>query len=263
VYEADARGSEIQIGDANAPDRLDVSARLLSVDQQQGQAVVRLSFTPRGSVATGSGALASPLKLSVNSANGSQDRTFDKGKVMTPADVTLDLTDGSLTDYPFDRYRAELLLGATTTSSSSAEPQVVPVVVDFVGSVHGLNVDESQLDSQSAGGVTPVGIEIARSSTTIAVATFVMILLLAMALSVLLVTLSVTLWGHKLEPPIIGLLGALLFGFIAFRNAVPGTPPVGALSDYLSFFWAEAIVAACLFVLVAAYLRRMLRAAAA
>jgi hypothetical protein len=55
----------------------------------------------------------------------------------------------------------------------------------------------------------------------------------------------------------VGLAGALLFGFVAFRNAMPGTPPIGTLGDFRSFFWAEGLVAACLFVLVVIYLRRL------
>jgi hypothetical protein len=31
-------------------------------------------------------------------------------------------------------------------------------------------------------------------------------------------------------------MGAMLFAFVAFRNAAPGAPPFGALMDYLSFF---------------------------
>jgi len=38
---------------------------------------------------------------------------------------------------------------------------------------------------------------------------------------------------------------------------MPGTPPIGTLADFLSFFWAECLVAACLFVLVVIYLRRL------
>jgi Domain of unknown function (DUF4436) len=255
--ESEARFSEIQVGDASAPDRLDVSARLLSVDQQQDQAVVRLSFDPKGSVANADGGLATPLTLYVNSANANQQRVFDERKVMSSTDVTLDLYDGSITDYPFDRFSTELHVAATTPASSG--PEVVPVTLYFAGALHGLRVDASEQRSDETGGLVSVGLTISRSLTAIVVASFVMGLLLAMGLSVLMVTLAVLLWGRKLEPPIIALLGALLFGFVAFRNALPGTPPLGALSDYLSFFWAEGMVAACLFILVGVYLKRMHR----
>src|SRR5437764_1200519 len=79
------------------------------------------------------------------------------------------------------------------------DDQPVPVVIDFVGALHGLTVQDQELASHEVGGVTPVGITISRSPTTIAVAGFIMALLLAMSLAVLVVTLSVALWGRKVE----------------------------------------------------------------
>ncbi len=37
---------------------------------------------------------------------------------------------------------------------------------------------------------------------------------------------------------------------IALRNAIPGTPPVGALGDFLSFFWVLGIIVAAMLFLV-------------
>jgi hypothetical protein len=36
---------------------------------------------------------------------------------------------------------------------------------------------------------------------------------------------------------------SLIFGLPALRNVQPGAPPVGAFSDYVTFIWAELIVA--------------------
>jgi hypothetical protein len=36
---------------------------------------------------------------------------------------------------------------------------------------------------------------------------------------------------------------SLIFGLPALRNVQPGVPPVGAFGDYVSFIWAELIVA--------------------
>ena len=49
---------------------------------------------------------------------------------------------------------------------------------------------------------------------------------------------------------------ALLFAFATVRNAQPGTPPIGTYSDFISFFWAEVIIALCLVVLVFTWLLR-------
>lgn len=49
---------------------------------------------------------------------------------------------------------------------------------------------------------------------------------------------------------------ALLFAFASVRNAQPGTPPIGTYSDFISFFWAEVIIALCLVILVFTWVLR-------
>lgn len=50
--------------------------------------------------------------------------------------------------------------------------------------------------------------------------------------------------------PSLGWMAATLFALIGMRNAAPGAPPIGSLIDYVAFFWAEGIIAACLVVTV-------------
>ncbi len=51
-------------------------------------------------------------------------------------------------------------------------------------------------------------------------------------------------------------LAALLFALPPLRNAMPSAPPIGSLSDFMAFFWAEGIVALSLATVVFAWLRR-------
>ena len=44
-----------------------------------------------------------------------------------------------------------------------------------------------------------------------------------------------------LQPPFLSI--TWIFGLPALRNAQPGVPPLGAISDYISFIWAENIAA--------------------
>ncbi|GAA2824754.1 hypothetical protein GCM10010505_56750 [Kitasatospora aburaviensis] len=50
--------------------------------------------------------------------------------------------------------------------------------------------------------------------------------------------------------PSLGWMAATLFALVGMRNAAPGSPPIGSLIDYVAFFWAEGIIAACLVVTV-------------
>ena len=65
--------------------------------------------------------------------------------------------------------------------------------------------------------------------------------------------------GRKAEIPMCAFLGVLLFAFPAVRNLQPSAPPIGALSDFLAFFWCEALVAISLCFVLGSYVFRSLR----
>jgi hypothetical protein len=52
------------------------------------------------------------------------------------------------------------------------------------------------------------------------------------------------------------LIAGMLFALPAVRNLQPGVPPLGGLSDFLSFFWAESLVAISLPILFFVWLTR-------
>jgi hypothetical protein len=86
-----------------------------------------------------------------------------------------------------------------------------------------------------------------------------MALLWALALAALSVSLILTFLHREIPVPIFAFFAALLFAFPAIRNALPGTPPIGSLDDYIAFFWTEAIVAIALLVVVTVWTIRQAR----
>ncbi len=98
--------------------------------------------------------------------------------------------------------------------------------------------------------------QVSRSATIVAFAIFIMILKWLLALGALFVMLSVTVRGRKVELAMFSWLAALLFALPPLRNVMPAVPPLGTLSDFLSFFWAEGIVALSLALIVFTWLRR-------
>ena len=105
-------------GNDKLADSVHVNATVLGIDPVKGELSVRLEFAPQGALG-GPGALAKDLKLFVNGASGALERPFAKGKPMNPTDVTVSLFDGQVTDYPFDRYGAELLMYMTTSDAAT------------------------------------------------------------------------------------------------------------------------------------------------
>src|SRR5258707_15701348 len=98
------------LGDKD-PNHIEVDVKLISIDPNKGDIVARLEFVPKGSFTKDEGqTLARDLKLFVNSATGKQELDFPKGKRMNPAEVVVNMFDGLVTDYPFDKHSAFLEL---------------------------------------------------------------------------------------------------------------------------------------------------------
>ena len=86
--------------------------------------------------------------------------------------------------------------------------------------------------------------------------TFVMILMLFLASVVVIMMLRFWLSNRKIEVSAMSVYGAMLFAFPALRNSQPGVPPLGTYSDYLSFFWAEMLVAIALVTIITLWVVR-------
>src|SRR5712692_6950123 len=107
--EGEQRSAAISdLGDKD-PNHIEVDVKLVSIDPNKGDVVARLEFVPKGHFTTDEGqTLARELKLYVNSANGKQELDFPKGKRMNPMEVVVNMFDGLVTDYPFDKHSAFL-----------------------------------------------------------------------------------------------------------------------------------------------------------
>ncbi len=77
-----------------------------------------------------------------------------------------------------------------------------------------------------------------------------------LALVAFVVALVIIVQKRKVTIPDFGWLWALVFAQIALRNAMPATPPVGTLGDFLSFFWVLGIIAASMVALVVVWVVR-------
>jgi hypothetical protein len=238
-------------------DYLHVEAIAQSVDPIKGEMAVRLVFTPQGALAGEGGWFAGKdLHILTNGVSGNEVR-FERGQRIAAVDTVLSLYDGLYADYPFDVHQADLQIHARVADDDAPEKEA-PLRLDFRAMVQGFSL-ESAVSSRSTDYFGDIHITIYRSMTTIAMAVFIMALLWLLSLAVLGVTVSILVLGRKNESPFgsLGWMGAMLFAFVAFRNAAPGVPPFGALIDYLSFFWAEEIIAACTLLMALNLLRTM------
>jgi hypothetical protein len=250
--ETDNRTALVAMEAPATGDYVEAYARVLGVDPVKGEMTVRITFTPQGELAN-AGELKQELALYVNSATGGQNRSFPKGKDMSPIDVTLDL-DGIVTDYPFDRHEAFLEL-YLTEPVKDGDPLAVPIVTNFVGSMPGLKVSAA-VNEASAENYNLIDITIERSQAILILVIFAMSLMWLITLTVVFMLLAVVLRGRKVEFGMFAFMAGFLFSFVAFRNAMPGVPPIGTLSDYLAFFWGYALISLSLIGLTITWLSR-------
>lgn len=292
--EGEKRTAVISESGERDPNHVEIFVKLVSVDPTKGDASARLEFVPHGNLASGEGhTLTKDLKLYVNSATGKQEHTFEKGKRMNPVDVTINLYDGLVTDYPFDEHHAHLELSFTSQEKPKAAPtpaptptpanptgeegnanageqhqteqtpkpetatasDEIPIGVDFFGSIHGLSI-QAEKSHDSNEHYVAIEMSFTRASTVKFFSIFVMFVMWGAAIAVLLMALSVALRGRKIELAMFTFMSALIFALITLRNAQPGSPPIGSYSDYLSFFWAELIIACSLLTIIGVWLSR-------
>ena len=281
------------------PNHIEVDVTLVTIDPNKGDIVARLEFLPKGSYTKDDGTLARDVKLFVNGATGKQETDFPRGKKMNPMEVVVQMYDGLVTDYPFDKHKAYLEMyfvpgkpekksaepGAakpaeaapsptpkpeaaeeeepkkedaakkTEAAKEEEEDDEIPIGVDFAGSISGFKIEAAKA-RESQNDLVGIDMTISRAATTKFFSLFVMMMMWGLTISVLLLTLSVVLRGRKVELAMFSFTAALLFAFATVRNAQPGTPPIGTYSDFISFFWAEVIIALCLVVLVFTWLLR-------
>ena len=298
--EGEKRSASVSDLGEKDPNHIEVAVNLVSIDPNKGDIVARLEFLPKGNFTKDEGlTLARDVKLFVNGATGKQETDFPKGKKMNPMEVVVQMYDGLVTDYPFDKHSAYLEMyfvpgkpekksaepGAAkpaeaapsptpkpeaadeeepkkedaankaAAASEEEEDDEIPIGVDFSGSISGFKIDAVKA-KESQDDLVGIDMKISRATTTKFFSFFVMIMMWSLTISVLFLTMSVLLRGRKPELGMFSFTAALLFAFATVRNAQPGTPPIGTYSDFISFFWAEVIIALCLVVLVFTWLLR-------
>jgi hypothetical protein len=240
--------------------RIDVVGRIVTADVMKGDIAVRLEFKPHGSFLAADGAtLARDLELYVASATGKNVHEFKKGKRMNPVEAVVEIYEGEPMDYPFDTHTAELSFFFEPAAAKGGETggeESIPVAIQLGGSVAGLRIDTDYDKENNKPDHAVIEINIQRATTAMFFSVFIMIAMWALTFGVIFLVFRVFAGHRKIEISMFSFLGALLFAFPALRNSQPGTPPIGTMSDFIAFFWAEVIIALSLLTVVICWLVR-------
>lgn len=235
---------------SSAADRVDVEAAVQSVDAAARELVLRVRVTPHGSLGEDEEtAPVADLSLQTSAATLG-DLAFKAHERLATRDAKVAIAGGSISDYPFDTYETGIgfraLLGG----------RQVPVRLLLSNNDTLFSVSAT---STPSGKEAVLALRLARSGSLLVFAVFMMIVMWALAASVLLGAWYLTTRGKGLVWPAMAWMAATLFALSAFRNTAPGTPPIGCVTDWFAFLWAETIIALCLIAVVIAGVRTALR----
>ncbi|MFE1896210.1 DUF4436 family protein [Streptomyces yangpuensis] len=236
---------------SRAADRVDVEAAVQRVDAAAREMVLRVRVTPRGNLGEADG--TAPVDdLSIQTSEATLgDLSFRAHERLATKDVKVVLTGGSISDYPFDSYGTEIGFWA----QSGGEEVPVRLLFTNNDTLFAVSVTPSPVPQEAV-----MGLELVRSGSLLVFAVFMMVVMWALAASVLIGTWYLTTRGEGLVWPALAWMAATLFALSAFRNTAPGSPPIGSVLDWFAFLWAETVIALCVIAVVLAGVRTALRA---
>jgi Domain of unknown function (DUF4436) len=114
------------VGDVTSPNRVELFVTAQQVSAAQRRVQLRVEVVPVGDLAMGNGvnAPAKEITLYSTSPTGSEVR-FPAGRSAAAQDLEVSLYDGTISDYPFDGYDAEIAFAAIVDGAQ------VPISMTF------------------------------------------------------------------------------------------------------------------------------------
>jgi hypothetical protein len=252
-----------------------VEIAVTSIEQNQGLMHERIMLIPKGTFAIDAVTPSVDLKFFINSISGRQAIIFPKGERIIPMDFVT-LLPGNQNRYPFDRYVSNIDFLVTTRAvmvehppqqpvqdTSDSNPPVstltiaqsdlehnepIPIRESFTASIPGSKF-VGNADNSDPHTVMHTAVKVRRANSVITISVVIQIVMFLLAISIMSMVLNVIASKDAINLLPLSLCVTLIFGLPALRNVQPGVPPVGALCDFLSFMWAEFIVATSAIVL--------------
>ena len=267
--------------ETDAADRVSISIVVTNANPATHELTAQVSFRLSGNIAKDEVTPAVDLHLLLNNFRGEQEFDFAKDKRMNRIEAVFPI-NGDLNKYPLDRYDTTVRLLMTTPArnapaevpkipasitqhthptdelavSPTALLQNAPVAlsISLSASVPGIRF-EGNVSRGSSQEPTGIVLHLTRATNVIALSFFVMLMMTALSMSLLAMAVRARK-AEKTDLLPLSVSITLIFGLPALRNIQPGIPPVGALVDYVTFIWAELIVAASAVIIMWTWLLR-------
>lgn len=240
-------------GDPDVPDRVNINAWITKVDPASGVVTVSTEVLgPTGSLADPQGYFNDDSNLYTTTTLQNRAVQIKKEDFFPVVEQRFAL-DGLVTDYPFDRYTTNLEYHVW----GGPDNHELPITVTLSSTDPFFTIIPTQGVTQE-GGVN-IELKLRRSTPTLVYASFVMVLMLGLAMAATTAAYYALKRRKGLLFPACSMMAAMLFALVPLRNAVPGTPPIGSVIDFGSFFIAAITIAVSLITCVTIGYRVQLR----
>ncbi len=255
LLDMQVRTAEIAFGaGADTPDRLDIELELHEIDAVRREATLRVTVVPsetmRGARAS---APNTDFLLVLRIGDEVQDLAFPANQRMPTTDLRIDLEHGSILQYPFDRYDANMRWRAFRgTPTQRGAPIPIRLITYETSAAFDVPMREAKLSSP--GDVT-VALNARRPVMIRWFASAILVSMVAVAISALAIGGLMFTRRRRVEAALLGALCAMMFAVPVMRNTLPGAPPLGVAADLLIFLWAEVSVVIGLMLGVASWAR--------
>jgi hypothetical protein len=225
-------------GDFDNPNRVNITVWLTRVDPSAATISVSIAdVKPVGTLADARGFYRDDATLYSLTSLQNVSIPLKKGDVYPPVIEQRFAMSGLETDYPFDRYHASTEFHV----DGGPDNAELPVAVTLYSTDPFFSITPSYGDTE--GGGVDIELDMRRSTPTLVYATFVMALMLGLAVAASTAAYYCLRWRKGLLFPACSMMAAMLFALVPLRNAVPGSPPIGSVIDFASFFIAAIIIA--------------------
>lgn len=225
--------------------------RSIEIDKREAKVELRIYLAEDLSLNRRSDTPKEDLRLISYSSN--EEFSFKAKQPIRKILITLPLV-GTVTDYPFDQFQSTLSLGFLK-KVSDLEFTGIPIVLNMQSPIASYKLeffDKSVEDfwtDRNTGNVDRL-IQVERTKSNQFVSVFVMVTMFCIGLTTILITTRILLYQKEIHVSELFLFALLILVLPAIRNAQPGIPGFGVLSDYLSFFWALGLTIVSLLVLI-------------
>ena len=249
-------GSFEASGENPTPAQVQLEVFVLDVDPANYTARLRVQVVGVDpALLNADGRLAVPMRLAVTSSDGTDDVVFPAGSALGRAEVSIGLS-GEESGYPFDVHNANVTINPAIPAVVEGDPTraylTAAVEVDADSPGWSMVVD---VVGQGTDDVA-MAVTLERESTVKVVTFLILLIGFALAISALVIGVSVRSGHQPVDSSILGWAAGLIFALLALRFYLPGEPPIGSGIDVYGYLWIIVFAFLAMGLLVWAWLRR-------